>query len=636
MILKGLKGQIPSSAVDGELVVAVDWRGALVAWQLWNATPLRTVAKAHAGRANAVVLGATWVATTGWDGAVRLWDRETFAPLGEWVMPDEIPHGGIWKLSLHDDVLDACLDVDQAWRFPLVDGVPSLSAATYVESTERRAGLHVRVRYGAQNATTFTVCEGDTVRTTIELGVQANEPVLSHDGTRLWAVVYGTRDFSGGNTTLREYAIDGALLRDVALPTQDGCRTLLYGLSPDGTLLLGATIDRLRLWDVATLAELVPEDWRHTQLISGAHFTDGGEGIVSAGWDATLRQWDLREILAARPAAPAVAPAVEAPKPAANKDDAHAEAPAPEGVTDGDALYDLGYYRAAIAAYASAPAHTPDEIAGRCIDRAACHLKLGEEMDAWNLRCEAGNARHHSGSEFNHYAWAQLQAGHVKKALRLVETAMEWRLDRAEFRNLGDTWARCLDVLGPRETFLVALDALDAMYGAHGDTNDLLDRERAAVDAYAAQEPTDATRALVARVFAYASYGWSAVNAYGLTLLRRSSAWAPTVVEGLALAPMDWQPRDLYAGLDETHGRVALSSRLQRWADVRIREEGGKVALRELFRATIEDGVISAAHAKALRSANGRKRHRFRDCFDGFASAPVLVERLSFLVDALG
>lgn len=75
-----LGGHIPSCAVDGELVVAVDCRGALAAWQRWNPTPQRAVAKARAGRANAVVLGRSSGATAGWEGAARLWDRERFAP----------------------------------------------------------------------------------------------------------------------------------------------------------------------------------------------------------------------------------------------------------------------------------------------------------------------------------------------------------------------------------------------------------------------------------------------------------------------------------------------------------------------------------------------------------------------------
>ena len=229
------------------------------------------------------------IVSGGVDNALRLWDGNTGAALGEPLLGDasdiftvafspdskRIVSGGYHgKLHMWDAT------TGEALGEPLQGHKASVRSVAFSPDGER-------IVSGAGD---FTLRLWDAIS-----GKALGEPLRGHESP-VYSVAFspdGDRIVSaGGDSTLRLWdARTGEALGEPLRGHKGSVRSVAF--SPEGKLIVsGAEDDTLRIWNSAT-GEVRGEPLRgHEGNVSSVAFSPDGKRIVSGGEDATLRLWD--------------------------------------------------------------------------------------------------------------------------------------------------------------------------------------------------------------------------------------------------------------------------------------------------------------------------------------------------------
>jgi WD40 repeat protein/transcriptional regulator with XRE-family HTH domain len=225
------------------------------------------------------------------DKTVRLWDAETWQPLGE-------------PLVGHDDMVYAIAfspdgsvlasgDWDGTIRlWDVASGQPigeSLAGHTYCVPS---------LAFGPDGKMLVSASWDGTVRLwDVETRQPLGEPLtagemvgsmaLSPDG-RILATGHGGRDT---NVVLWDLETHQPIGLPLAGHTED---VVWLGFSPDGRTLISSSADAtIRLWDVETGRSIGGPLTGHTETAIHLAISPDGKSLASASWDGTVRLWSI-------------------------------------------------------------------------------------------------------------------------------------------------------------------------------------------------------------------------------------------------------------------------------------------------------------------------------------------------------
>ena len=663
LILKGLKGQVSSVAVspDGGLVAGVDWKGGLAIWEPWTQAALKT-AEAHEDRAQGVCFldDGRRLVTCGWDRRVRVWDAASLALLQE---HEEAAQGRsyvrFWHVGAAPDgrwlIAHLQRGARHPWRAWPVEGgqvrfdkgknlgghavlLPEADAALTLRNS--KDGLRVSRRTVRSRAPIWS----------LHLPNRAHNLCVTPDGLRA-AVDLRPLDYKAGEAqTLALIALDeGAELRRFPLGTKDQVGGLVA--SPDGRLIAGQMRNQLVMFDTLTGAQLLPEGWRHKGLNGRMSFTPDGTALISGGWDKAVRMWDLTDILRALPAPGEAAPpsaaepspaadASEPERPTAEATGVDPEAEAPDGLSDPDALFAAGYYRAALKAFKKhklvLAGHKANWLrAFRHVDRSLCLARLGDEDKAREAHWKAQDASGHSTNLYNSYAWALFEAGELDKA-RLIGDASFTRVHgSSEYCYTANTWLSILDA--QRDPGLLPQLACHRMeLPTFSDSKPLFEAHAEALDAFVARAPDEGELALMKRWFHNNPSDletWSNLAVALLALDPRT--WTPEVARVFARAQPQGGANPAVAAVPDPAAAMAITAdRVNRWLTDKLAYRGS-AALRPLVMNYLQRGERPRGFLGKVRRG-GLKHATYGDFNDIFArgmagAAETVADRLELL-----
>ena len=244
----------------------------------------------------------TRIVSGGSDGAVRVWDAKTGAPLGDPVLIRR-PRG--LDPARIDDVLISrdgtkIFALDQMGRlYPL-----SLSSTSNNVALLAGEPLGIKAECMALSPVGNRLVTGDRNGLLTLWDLDTEEAIQNvtaiEEGYRCYLALGGTRVAAGSDKVVRIFDLEsGDQLREI-IPGEEDSSLESLAISVDGSLLVTATDDGLiRVWDTAT-GEQQGRPMRGHQgdgyygiAIHRVAFSPNSQHIMSSGEDGTIRIWDL-------------------------------------------------------------------------------------------------------------------------------------------------------------------------------------------------------------------------------------------------------------------------------------------------------------------------------------------------------
>lgn len=291
VLLSRLDGTPHLDAITADYAARLPVRPRLSnAWPLADkADPaLRRVRGNHTGDVNsaATAKGAGWVASTGDDGTIRIWDDMTYAPkailihgTGR-VLCGAVAPEGAWLASGGED------GTIQIWH-------PNMPAPTALLAghTDWVRGLAVApdgkwlASGGDDGSVRIWDIPAEVCRSTITDGAgRVRGLAVAPDGAWLAS--------AGDDGKVRIWNVETCVLE--ATLTGHSGQAWAIAAAPDGTWMVSAGDDAtVRIWDVTTHT-CVATLTGHSGRVRGLAIAPDGTRLVSVGDDATVRIWNPR------------------------------------------------------------------------------------------------------------------------------------------------------------------------------------------------------------------------------------------------------------------------------------------------------------------------------------------------------
>jgi WD40 repeat protein len=261
---------------------------------LFDATTRRTLA-GHTGKVNAVAIApdGTWLATTGHDGTVRIWDAVTgaqrmklkgYAVLGMWKvavapMALAIAPDGTWLATAGPnkavriwDAVTGAQSMVLAGHTRWVNAVAIAPDGTWLASAGEDGTVRV---WDAVTGAQRMKVTGHTR--------WVNAVAIAPDGT--WLAT------AGQDSTVRIF--DAATGRQQVEFTGHTSTVNAVAIAPDGTWLATASDDHtVRIWDPVTATQRAQLTGHPSTVNAVAIAPDGSWRATAGGRDTTVRIWD--------------------------------------------------------------------------------------------------------------------------------------------------------------------------------------------------------------------------------------------------------------------------------------------------------------------------------------------------------
>lgn len=696
--LRGRKGklllkhrrQVSRFHMSGELLAAsADWMGDVYVWRMWDKEPVVHIKDAHTDRAQGAALfdGQTKVVSCGFDAAIKVWDVATQECLQEHLV-EPVEQMRVWDVQVSPGqqwLLASIPSRPSAYRlFPIeggrvhFEGYTSYpSYAGFVPGEETLWQLHSDESFAMSFHT-----PGETEENRrFALPLDSFCPAFSGDGQKV-AFRRMVPKKAQQEQLLEIYSVtDGALLHQISLGTKWHYAEAL-SLSHDGTWLAGLIGFSVMLWHVPSGEQVMPEDAGHTDHASAVAFALDDTTLVSAGWDRTLRCWDLQEILAQRSPKPARGaskkqkqkePVAKEPTPGASKKETTpggADADWPEtfeapvaietlpeafvlppvaqevpDTKDPDELFLAGAYTHALAYYSpqrlSLKGVDGEEcLAYHLLDLAMCYRGLGDD-DMYRMHySHAQDKLNTVANLFNRYAWVLFENGVYEKALWVSAFGMQ-HFDSYDYRHTLHTYLSVLDALGDNESLLPQLACFRVEYPDFSDAKGLYEKHHGELEAFWELAPSDRERAWMLRYLARNDVDWEASARLARQLVSKDEAfWNAAIPWSIEQMRHSYSPaleNERISCMTDHHLQQAfIYKRLLSWLGERIQYDSFKPAMRGMFHDYFREGKAPKGFfGKLLKAANKRPYStHFVDRFVWHLRPPPHLQKKLFYVGA--